>query len=216
MAQELPPPARRRGRPKAGTEPDWNAIRTAYELGSVEVSELAKQFGVNRSAIDRRIEREGWVGAQALRQVRAQTAAELIRMPGTTVVTSDDIRSAARENADVIRKHRRLIERARTTVETLQDQLKLVVEKRHVLERAAKEGDIPRDLAKIVQAAVSVGNNASIAKELANAMKVLVELERRAFGISDESEDGDDAKKRMPTGEIDRANAAETYRRMLG
>ncbi len=218
MAQELPPPPPKKGAgrpPKEALEKvDWPAIRAAYEMGAATKTELSKTFGVAVRTIDRHIEAEGWVSEMTLRQVRTQTAAELIRTdPTTTAVTAADIKSAAQANASIIRTHRAMIERARKTVETLQEQLQVVVEGRDELKRLVDEGGVPQALAKIVVAAMSIASNSGIAKELANAMKVLVELERRAHNIADD-DPGED-NKRLPQGDVPWDRAAEVYRRML-
>lgn len=217
MAQEQPDEAvkPRRGRPpKSGKVIDWEAIRAAYELGAATIAELGRSFDVHPTTISKKSVAEGWLSEQTLRQVRTQTAAELLRTkPGTTGVTPADITTAAKANAEVIRKHRKLIDRARQTVETLQDQLHAAVENREALKDLIDNFGMPKAVAAVVAGAMSVANNVGIAKELATAMKTLVELERKAYNIIDgEAENPQD---RPPIGEIDRANAADTYRRML-
>lgn len=85
---------------------DWEKIRAEYEVGATQ-SELARTYGCCRSAIQKRIEKEGWmqdITASVNRLTEAKVAGVVAGCDPQKKAEALD--KAAQKKADVIAKHK--------------------------------------------------------------------------------------------------------------
>jgi hypothetical protein len=185
-------------------EVDWEAIERAYRPGVLSLREIAREHGVSDTAIRKRAKAEGWV-RDLVEKVKARTKDKLVRSLGSQggsheqqVRTDEEIvEAASTTQASVVQIHRRDIATGRKLVSVLFGELMESTENRHEIEEAIEEeveDDAPAAKAKrraAMQKAVSLPSRAAAALSLAGAMKHLVFLERQAFSIDGNADDGD-------------------------
>ena len=92
------------------TEDQWATVRAEYEAGSANQSTLSKRHGVSRTAIQKRIEAEGWI--QDLEPAIRRKVAEKVAGVAAKVAarnpekTEQAIDEEAERRANVERRHR--------------------------------------------------------------------------------------------------------------
>ena len=96
-------------------EYDWEAIEREYVAGQLSISEISRQFGCTRGAIQNRAKKHGWkrdltdaVRRETKNRLVAPEMAPATRDPATE---KDIIEHAAAKAVEVIRQHRQLIGR---------------------------------------------------------------------------------------------------------
>lgn len=179
---------------KDNATPDWERIEADYRAGLLSVREIASANGVSHVAISKRAKRDGWerdLGAK----IKAKADALVTKAEVTKEVTSEQLvteRRIVEANAQVIAEvrvtHRRDIARARSLAMKLLDELEVQTDNIGLLEQLetalAGEGG-PDGLLRVLQRVTSTSGRIDSAKKLAEAMKVLISMEREAYGIAD-------------------------------
>lgn len=173
---------------------DWERIEELYRTGVLSLREVARQCNVTDTAIRKRATRDGWTRDLSER-VRAQVRTELVRTAvrgsegGRQVRTERDvIQAAAATVVEVVRDHRSSIRSTRGIVAALSAQLLNAVENRAELDDTVGEetkGDKGKDRYRRLMRAIALPGHIVAAKDLAMAQKVLIGLERQAFGLGD-------------------------------
>lgn len=174
--------------------PDWERIEADYRAGLLSVREIASANGVSHVAISKRAKRDGWerdLGAK----IKAKADALVTKAEVTKEVTSEQLvteRRIVEANAQVIAEvrvtHRRDIARARSLAMKLLDELEVQTDNIGLLEQletALTGEDGPDGLLRVLQRVTSTSGRIDSAKKLAEAMKVLISMEREAYGIAD-------------------------------
>lgn len=195
---------------------DWERIEVQYRAGLMSLREIAAEHEITEGAIRKRGKRFGWVRDLTARV--QQKASELVRTETvrTELVRSEAVRSEdyprtesetveveARVVARIEISHRRDIGRARGIVASLLEELAAQTDGRSAVERLAEiaalldsqDADDPKAAAKIreqIAKVTSLGARASTMKSLADSMRVLVSMEREAFGIGRDDGAGGD------------------------
>lgn len=174
---------------------DWETIEKEYRAGVLSIREIAKTHGCSEGAIRKKAKQYSW-DRDLTEKVKQKVRTELVR---TEVRTPDPatekeiVEQAAATQVEVVRSHRVKIKKGVRVVETLLDQLSDAADKRDEI-----EGDIYEDTKEestvnrrnAMLKAVSLPSHASTAVSLSNALKNLVSLERQAFNIQDDTEEG--------------------------
>ena len=182
---------------------DWESIETHYRAGQLSIREIAKVHGISDTAIRKRAKVENWQ-RNLTQKVDAQVRTELVR---TEEVLTEQVRSshpahheltereiinvAAAAVVQVVRSHRKQIAQGTTLVQAMMGQLMQAVSERAELEQAIEDetkGDRNQERYVKLMKAIALPTHASTMLNLANALKVLVTLERQAFSIGDELE----------------------------
>jgi len=174
--------------------PDWERIEADYRAGLLSVREIAVAQGVSHVAIGKRAKRDGWErDLQA--KIKAKADALVTRAEVTKEVTSEQAvteRRIVEANAQVIAEirvsHRRDIARARSLAMKLLDELEIQTDNIDLLEQleTARAGEDGSDgLSRAFQRVTSTSGRIDSAKKLAEALKVLVSMEREAYGIAE-------------------------------
>jgi hypothetical protein len=176
---------------------DWEAIGKDYRLGQKTLRALADQYKVSHVSIIRKAKKEEWVQDKS-EEVRTKTKAALLKATKeatkkATTPTKEDIETAVQTNIEVIRGHRKQIGSGLKIVELLSSQLTQAAEIRDdltemVIKETATGGkDDGPDYKKrsFMLKAISLPAHAGTLRDLSQAIKNLIPLERQAFGIDD-------------------------------
>ncbi|WP_219930829.1 hypothetical protein [Alcaligenes faecalis] len=175
--------------PKQRAAPDWERIEADYRAGLLSVREIAASQGITEGAVRKRAKRDDWT--RDLQPKIKAKADDLVRKAEvrTPVRTEREVVDAnAQVIADVRVCHRRDIVRARNLAMKLLDELEVQTDNIDLLEQleTAIAGEDGSDgLTRVFQRVTSTSGRIDSAKKLAEAMKVLVGMEREAYGIVD-------------------------------
>ena len=174
--------------------PDWERIEADFRAGLLSIREIAAACGVSHVAISKRAKRDGWERDLAAK-IKAKADALVTKAEVTKEVTSEQLvteRRIVEANAQVIAdvrvSHRRDIARARILAMKLMDELEIETDNIELLEQlesALVAADGSDSLIRAVQRVTSTAGRIESVKKLAEAMKVLVSMEREAYGIAD-------------------------------
>ena len=173
---------------------DWEAIKRMYRAGTPSVRAIASKNNISEGAIRKRAKEFGWQ-RDLTDEVRAAAKARLVRTEVRNPYAQDEVRtkseivdSAAEALVQVVRSHRKDIAAGRMLVQTLLGQLMGVVENREcfesIIEVATAEDENPQRRAMMMKA-ISLPVHASTIRDLSQAMKNMIALERQAFNLTD-------------------------------
>jgi len=194
--------------------PDWEKIEADYRAGVLSVREIAVAAGVSHTAIQKRAKAQGWerdisakVSAKAdslvaKRQVATEVAKE------KSVSERVLIEANAQVIANVRMSHRGDIRKSRDLVMALLNELQ---HETHGIELFEQLGELLRDedekgqdkLNDLYHKVISLPSRVKSMKDLADALKTLIGLEREAYGIGIEPQ-GKDGNKDQSEAELDR------------
>ena len=203
---------------------DWEAIERDYRAGFMSLREIAEQHpGTNHVAIARKAKKEGWE-KNLSEKIAARTDALVTQQTVTAVVTEQSriserqtIEASAQMMADKVLNQREDIKQARAIVQRLwaivDAELNHPVEFADLGELMRSPDEFGQDkLNDMYRAAIALPQQVKNVKLLADALKVLIELERKVLRIKDDPEPAATlVLKADPT-----LSPAEAYMRMLG
>lgn len=181
--------------------PDWERIEANYRAGLLSVREIAASQGISHTAIQKKAKAEGWerdLGAK----IRAKADQLVAKREVATQVATEKLeteRGIVEANAEVIAQvrlnHRSDIARARklcmsllAEIEVETDNLDLFEELGELLRADDDKGQDKRNDA--YRRVISGASRIDSMKKLADALKVLVGLEREAYGIEGDQKQG--------------------------
>lgn len=149
------------------TAEQWTMVRQKYETDPrLSFADLASQFGISKQAIHKRATAEKWGRVVSLAELaaRAQTKADRLVDGEVDATRLASIREAGVDEAASRRAA--------------------------VLDRHRREVDGPR---KIVYQALQSGDieKARLAKAVAESLKIVQELERKAWGLDGDAQRGE-------------------------
>lgn len=171
---------------------DWEAIEREYRAGIRSLRDIADQFGVTEGAIRKRARRDGWerdlsgkIAAQAEALVRKDAVRESVRADERAIIESN-----AELQATAILSHRSDIRRNRDLLSRLLAELTAQTGDPAMFDRL---GELLRDpdangmdkLNEIYKKSISLPARIKGMKDLVDTLRVLIALEREAFGIKD-------------------------------
>lgn len=184
--------------------PDWERIEADYRAGIKTLRQIAGEHGVTHGAINKRAKRDGW--SRDLSVKIAAKADELVSKSAVSTPVSTDSRISERAvidaNAQAIvsvrLSHRRDIQRSRGIAMRLFDELELQSgpENAALLEQLGelmrREDERGQDkLNDLYHKIISLPGRAKTMKDLGESLRVLVTLERQAFGLDTAGPDGE-------------------------
>lgn len=187
--------------------PDWEKIEADYRAGILSLREIAEAHpGTNHVAIARKAKREGW-SRDLSAKIRAKADALVTERTVTADVTAerrvserDIIDANAQAIVSVRLSHRRDIQRSRSITMRLLEELELQSgrENAELLEQMGelmrREDDRGQDkLNDLYQKIISLPGRAKTMKDLGESLRVLVTLERQAFGLDDKDQKPQDS-----------------------
>jgi len=176
--------------------PDWERIEADYRAGLLSVREIASSQGISHTAIQKRAKTEGWerdlaakIKAKAEALVAKREVAKSVAME-----TAATERVIVEANAEVIAgvrmSHRQDIARARKLAMTLLEELEvetgnvdLFEELGEILRSEDDKGQDKRN--DVYRKVISSAGRIDGMKKLAETLKVLISLEREAYGLAE-------------------------------
>lgn len=174
--------------------PDWERVELDYRAGLLSVREIAEARGCSHTAINKRAKKEGWE-RDLKAKIRAKADALVSKREVSKEVSTERAeteRTVVEANAlviaDIRMAHRRDIKRARSLclalLEEMEDQTtnrELYQELGDLLRAEDRNGvDRRNDLYNRV---ISSSGRISSTKQLSETLRILVALEREAYGI---------------------------------
>ncbi|QIW89258.1 terminase small subunit [Pseudomonas phage 8P] len=177
---------------------DWERIELDYRAGVKTLRQIADEHGITHGAINKRAKRDGWERDLATK-IQAKADA-LVSKAAVSKPVSTETRIAEREVieanataiADVRLAHRRDIQRTRGITMRLLEELEYQTGAENVFlleqmgELLRSEDDKGQDkLNDLYQKIISLPGRAKTMKDLGESLRVLVALERQAFGLDD-------------------------------
>lgn len=182
--------------------PDWERIEADYRAGVLSLREIAGSHGSSPAGILKRAKRDGWerdLGAKIKAKADAlvNKAAVNSEVNSKTAVSEREIIEAnASRIAQVRGEHRHDIARMRRIVLDLLVELECQTGNVELFEQLGKllrsEDDRGQDKRnEVYQKVISTAGRIDGLKKLAEAMKILIGLEREAYGIDSAPESPD-------------------------
>lgn len=185
---------------------DWERIEAQFRAGVMSVREIARAHDniVTEAAIRKRAKRDGWdrdlsakVRAKAEALVRKESVRTEVRTANPTEREVIEIEAEVQSRIQIA--HRRDIGRGRNLVMTLLDELEavcgvenaaLLAELGALMRRPDERGQ--DKLNDIYEKLMSLPGRAKTMKDLGESLRVLVTMEREAFGLNTEAKDKTD------------------------
>ncbi|AXF52868.1 MAG: hypothetical protein [Bacteriophage sp.] len=190
MPEQNIPPTETKKKPRTH---DWERIELEFRAGLLSLREIAATHGVSHVAISKRARRDGWekdlspkINAKADALVNK---AEVTKSENSEQLVTEKllVDSSAQVIAGVRIGHRRDIARARRLAVKLLEELEEQTDNLGLIERletAMANAKInATGLAQAFQKVTSTGARIDNMKKLAEAMRVLVSMEREAYNI---------------------------------
>lgn len=176
------------------TAVDWKVIEKQYRAGTPSIRVIAKSHELSEGAIRKHAKNNGWL-RDLTEQVKSAAKAKLVRMEVRTSNAQDAVRTeneivemAATMMVQVVRGHREDIATGRSIVQTLMGQLVGVAENRDSFENIIEietQEDTNGNRRGMMMKAISLPVHAATIRDLSQAMKNLIGLERQAFNLAD-------------------------------
>lgn len=176
-------------------QPDWERIEADYRAGVKSIREVAAEHGITDTAIRKRAKRDGWerdlsgrIASKADQLVRTAEVRAEVRTE-TTANEQAIIDANAQAIANVKLAHRSDIRRYRSLVNELLTELEAQTGNLDDFKKLAEimadpEADSDR-LNAIYHKVIGLPQRTKVMIDLANALKVLITLERESYGIVD-------------------------------
>ena len=173
---------------------DWEAVEREYRAGIRSLRDIASEFGITDTAIRKRAKREEWerdissrVSAKAEALVRKAEVRKEVRAEAA-ITEREQINASAQMMADTVLNQRADVKRARATVQKLWALVDIELDQPEELKRlgeimAAPDENGNDKLNEMYFAAISLPQQIKNVKLLADAIKVLIELERKVLRI---------------------------------
>jgi len=188
--------------------PDWERIEADYRAGLLSVREIAASQGISHTAIQKRAKAEGWerdLGAKIKAKAEALVAKREVAKTVATEAAATE-RIIVEANAEVIAgvrmAHRTDIARARRLAMSLLDELEvetgsldLFTELGELLRSEDDKGQDKRN--DVYRKVISSAGRIDGMKKLAETLKVLIGLEREAYGIAENERPQSDNKTEL-------------------
>lgn len=198
---DKPTPKTTVGAGKSGVQsvaPDWERIELDYRAGVKTLRQIAEEHGITHGAINKRAKRDGWerdLATKIQAKADALVSKAAVSKPVSTetkIAEREVIEANATAIADVRLAHRRDIQRTRGITMRLLEELECQTgaENVYLLEQLGEllrsEDDRGQDkLNDLYHKVISLPGRAKTMKDLGESLRVLVALERQAFGLDD-------------------------------
>ena len=186
-------------------QPDWVRIELDYRAGIKTLRQIADEHGISHVAVAKRAKRDGWT-----RDLAGKIQAKADELVNKSLVTSSVtaqtkiaekavIDANAQAVADIRLAHRSDIRRARNLTNSLLAELEaqtdpstlaMLHELGELLRREDDNGNDRRN--DLYVKVISLSERSKTMKTLADSLRVMVDMERTAFGMDKEVEKQED------------------------
>ena len=175
---------------------DWEGIELDYRAGIKTLRQIAEQNGVSHVAINKRAKRDGW-DRDISAKVQAKADALVTKSLVTNIVTKEKaeaekavIDANAQAIADIRIGHHTMIQRGRRLTESLLSELEKETDPA-TLDLLRDLGDFLRDendagadkRNDLYRRMISLPERSKTMKTIAESMRMLIDMERQAFGM---------------------------------
>lgn len=198
---------------------DWEGVEREYRAGIRSLRDIADEFGITETAIRKKAKKEEWtrdlsakVKAKADELVRKEEVRSLVRAANQES-EREQINVSAQMLADKLLNQREDIQRARAVVNRLwklvEDELSFPGELSELGKMLRQPDDFGNDkLNDMYFAVLSVPQQVKNVKLLADAIKTLIELERKVLRIDTMPDPDPEEESRKAIANAGRAAAA--------
>jgi len=182
---------------------DWEAIERDYRAGVIALRQIGHDRGVSHVAINKRAKKFGWTRDLSAK-IQAKADELVTKAAVTTMVTNNPVTEAqivlenGAQAAAIRLGHRKSIGRLQTIIAAQLDELEAssgpeqAALLRELGDRMREEDDNGRDrLNDVYRAVISLPERSKAAKQLAETLRIAIDLERREFGM-DKADVADD------------------------
>lgn len=169
---------------------DWEAIEREYRAGQLSVREIAAQYGLSHTAINKRAKGQQWTRDLA-KAVRQRVSDRLVSAEVSNGNAEHAVETAAARGVELVRQHRKSLGRAQSIIEKLLFELERGTDNIDDIEAAIEEetaGDANSKRRNMMLKAVSLPQRAQTAAALSLTIKNVIPLERQAFSLGDDPE----------------------------
>ena len=195
-----------KGKTKSAPEPCWKTIELDYRAGIKTLRQIAEEHGITHGAINKRAKRDDWE-RDLSKKIKAKADA-LVSKSAVSKPVSKEQRIAERDvvdaNANAIVQvrlgQRRDIQRSRAITMGLlaeleqqvgADTVELLQQLGEIMRSPDDKGNDRRN--DLYNKIISLPERAKTMKDLGESLRVLVSLERQAFGLDDKDNETVDA-----------------------
>lgn len=197
---------------------DWEAVEREYRAGVRSLADIGSEFGVSAPGILKKAKVKGWerdLSAKIKSKAEAKVNAALVNAQvnaETTVSEKQVVEANATLLADTVLNQRSDVKRSMAVVVKLWNEVEALGdytdEFHRVGEMMRNEDDFGQDrLNDMYRAAIGMPQRVKNVKLLADALKVLIELQRKILKLDDE-------KKGAEQGEFNSLNDAQRASRI--
>jgi hypothetical protein len=185
---------------------DWHRIERLYRVGLVSVNEIARECNVAESVIRYHAKKKGWK-RDLTDEVRRTTRTKLVESLAKTNSLGEEIdrlntatdeeliEQASKTQVQVVREHQKTLGSGHSLTMRMLNELDATTMHRGELEEMIKSSIAPQRQRALLNA-VSLGQRATVMRDLATAARLWVTLERQAFNIADDRDkDNKDQRK---------------------
>lgn len=169
---------------------DWEKIEADYRAGIKTLRQIAAEHGISHVAVAAKAKRNRWERDLAER-IRLAADAKVNRAVVTTGLTPGNEKEIVEAESEVQARiklaHRGEIPRKRALINKLFAEVETLTDNKDLAEQmveALKKGD-DRNLAKAARQVITLPGRIKGASELIAALKTVIDLERKIFGIYD-------------------------------
>ncbi|KFJ13310.1 hypothetical protein DR66_4253 [Delftia acidovorans] len=177
--------------------PDWERIELDYRAGIKTLRQIADENGITHGAINKRAKRDGWE-RDLSQKIQAKADALVSRAAVSSQVSADTkvreravIDGNAQAVADVRLGHRKDARRVRELTNRLMDELEqqtdpaTLAKLQELAAAVVTPGEKPgRDrYGELLEAVISLPERSKTLKVLAESLRIVVDMERTAFGM---------------------------------
>lgn len=188
--------------PKKAVE--WDLVEVDYRAGIKSLKLMGTEYGVSDAGILKKAKKEGWtrdLSAKIREKAAAKVSAAAVSAEvslQTRAYEAQIVEANATLQSDIILAHRKDVQRSRALtmallneLEVQTDNLDLLEQLREALHSPNENGVDKRD--ELFRKVTSLSSRSSTMKTLADSLKVLIGLEREAFGVGEDDEKGGSA-----------------------
>lgn len=155
---------------------DWEAIEREYRANQLSVSEIARQYGISHTAINKRAKAETWTRDLA-KTVRQTVRAKLVSDEVSEANARETIEIAALRGVQVVRSHQRALSQLNAIGDILATRLAQHLDGIKPDGPGLGDKESPSDMLE----------------KLSRTRQRAIQLERQAFNLDGGRDDDDDA-----------------------
>lgn len=192
---------------------DWETLSVHYRAGIRSLKDMGLQFGVSDAAIIKKARKEGWtrdlkgkIKAKADKLVSvAMVSAEVSAQTKVTEKLTIEVEAQVRSR--IILSHRQDIPAARKLVSKLFKELELTTDSIELLHELGEIMRMPNESGQdkrndLYNKVISLSGRSTTLKSLVDSLKVMIALEREAFGLDDDGKSRDESEPAMSDAEL--------------